>query len=69
MTLRFSHTILFVELIMEFEHVSVEEDKQVLNIALRLRQFGDDCFAKANMPSHMIYDLVQVAQLEAQGEG
>lgn len=56
MPLRIPHSVLLVHLVVELEDVDVQEDKQLLNITLRLRQFADDRLAQAQVIPHILND-------------
>ena len=69
MPLRIPHSVLLVHLVVELEDVYVQEDEQLLNVALRLRQFANDCLALTQMVPHIFDDCVQTAQLETETVG
>lgn len=68
MSLRISHTLMLVELVVKLEHLCVEEDQEMLNIALCLGELAYDGLAEANVLRHVVNDRVQIAQLETKGE-
>ena len=52
-------------LVVDLEYLTVEEDKHVLDLSLRIRQLDNHGVAEEELVAHVVEQRVDVAELEA----